>query len=307
MPDLFNHFYRDKRILITGHTGFKGSWLSLWLNKLGAQIIGYSLSPPTQPNLFDICRLRNKLNSISGDIRDLNKIKKVFIKYQPELVFHLAAQSLVRESYKNPQITYDTNVMGTINLLEAVRNSHSVKATIIVSSDKCYRNNKLDQAYEETDNLGGLDPYSSSKSCLEFVTNTYGKLFIKSLVTVRAGNVIGGGDWGQDRIVPDCIKALVKHKNILIRYPNAIRPWQHVLEPLYGYLLLGKKLYQKDSKFCGAWNFGAESKNSKQVKWLVKKIIQLWGKKISWSIMTKNNKFIESQCLKLNSNKAKKN
>lgn len=314
MPRLFNNFYKNKRILITGHTGFKGSWLSLWLYRFGAKVIGYAFEPPTRPNLFEICSLKDKLISLTGDIRDLKKLKNVFIKYQPEIVFHLAAQSLVRESYKNPVETYETNIMGTVNILEAIRKTNSVKSCIIVSSDKCYENKNNNHKYIESDPLGGYDPYSSSKGCVELVTKAYLKSFFNlkdkkiktaTIASARAGNVIGGGDWNKDRLIPDCIKAIIKNKPLLIRYPNAIRPWQHVLEPLYGYLLLAKKLYLGNKEFVGAWNFGAEDKDSKQVRWLVKKISRLWGKDFVWRDYKGHNNLNESQFLKLNSYKAK--
>lgn len=314
MSILFNNFYKDKRILITGHTGFKGSWLSLWLYKLGAKVIGYALESPTEPSLFEICNLKEKIISVNGDIRDIKKLNKIFTIYQPEIVFHLAAQSLVRESYKNPVETYETNIMGTVNILETIRKTKSMKACLIVSSDKCYQNNEDGKSYKEPDPLGGNDPYSSSKACVELVTNAYSKSFfnfqkqnkITSLASARAGNVIGGGDWGVDRIIPDCIRAIIDNKPILIRFPQALRPWQHVLEPLYGYLLLAKKLYLEGNKFSGAWNFGGETKNYQQVQWLVKKIIEYWGKNFTWKADKKDNNFFESQLLKLNSNKAKK-
>ena len=236
------NFYKQKRILITGHTGFKGTWLTLWLLKLGTNIVGYSLEPPTEPCLFEILKLKDKITHIIGDIRDIEKLKYVLKKYKPEIIFHLAAQSLVRLSYKFPKETYETNVMGTLNLFESIRESKSVKIVINVTSDKCYENKEWEYAYRENDILGGYDPYSSSKACSEILTSCYRSSFFNpedygkkhniSLASVRAGNVVGGGDWQEDRLIPDCIKSLSKGKSIIIRNPNAIRPWKHVLEPL---------------------------------------------------------------------------
>ena len=313
MSGLFNNFYKNKRLLITGHTGFKGSWLSMWLNQLGAQVIGYALTPPSKPSLFEVCNLKKEMISIIGDVRNLNKLKRVFSKHQPQIVFHLAAQSLVRESYKNPIETYETNIMGTVNVLEILRKTTSVKAGIIVTSDKCYENKGQNYKYQEKDPMGGHDPYSSSKGCVELVTAAYLKSFFNPknrknlppfLASARAGNVIGGGDWGQDRLIPDCVRSLAKKRPILLRYPNAIRPWQHVLESLYGYLLLAKNLYQNGHQFSGGWNFGSEDGDSKPVKWLVNQIIKNWGASTSWKA-DKNTNPYEAHCLKLDSTKAK--
>ena len=280
--------FKGKKILITGHTGFKGSWLTLWLIKLGAKVIGYSLEPPTKPSLFEILNLKEKIVHIIGDIRDEEKLKNIFKKYKPEIVFHLAAQSLVRFSYKEPKLTYETNVMGTLNILEAIRETKSVRVVIIVTSDKCYENKEWVYGYRENDPLGGYDPYSSSKACAELVVEAYRNSFFNpknygkghqvALATVRAGNVIGGGDWQVDRLIPDCVKALSKGKPIKIRNPNAIRPWQHVLEPLGGYLLLAQKMWEEPTKYCEAWNFGPYEKDIATVKEIVEKVINLWGK-----------------------------
>ena len=280
--------FKGKKILITGHTGFKGSWLTLWLIKLGAKVIGYSLEPPTKPSLFEILNLKEKIVHIIGDIRDEEKLKNIFKKYKPEIVFHLAAQSLVRFSYKEPKLTYETNVIGTLNVLEAVRETKSVRVVIIVTSDKCYENKEWVYGYRENDPLRGYDPYSSSKACAELVVEAYRSSFFNpknygkghqvALATVRAGNVIGGGDWQVDRLIPDCVKALSKGKPIKIRNPNAIRPWQHVLEPLSGYLLLAQKMWEEPNKYCEAWNFGPYEKDIATVKEIVKKVINLWGK-----------------------------
>jgi len=280
--------FEGKKILITGHTGFKGSWLTLWLIKLGAKVIGYSLEPPTKPSLFEILNLKEKIVHIIGDIRDEEKLKNIFKKYKPEIVFHLAAQSLVRFSYKEPKLTYETNVIGTLNILEAVRETKSVRVVIIVTSDKCYENKEWVYGYRENDPLGGYDPYSSSKACAELVVEAYRNSFFNpknygkghqvALATVRAGNVIGGGDWQVDRLIPDCVKALSKGKPIKIRNPDAIRPWQHVLEPLSGYLILSQKMWEEPTKYCEAWNFGPYEKDIATVKEIVEKVINLWGK-----------------------------
>ena len=280
--------FKGKKILITGHTGFKGSWLTLWLIKLGAKVIGYSLEPPTKPSLFEILNLKEKIIHIIGDIRDEEKLKNIFKKYKPEIVFHLAAQSLVRFSYKEPKLTYETNVIGTLNVLEAVRETKSVRVVIIVTSDKCYENKEWVYGYRENDPLGGYDPYSSSKACAELVVEAYRNSFFNpknygkghqvALATVRAGNVIGGGDWQVDRLIPDCVRALSKGKPIKIRNPNAIRPWQHVLEPLSGYLILAQKMWEEPTKYCEAWNFGPYEKDIATVKEIVEKVINLWGK-----------------------------
>lgn len=303
-------FWKNKRVLITGHTGFKGSWLSLWLSELGAKVVGYALRPPTKSNFFEICELGKKITSILGDVRSLKKLKEVFDKYKPEIVFHMAAQSLVRYSYREPIKTYETNVMGTVNVFEACRSTPSVKAIVNITSDKCYENRNWIKGYRESDPMGGYDPYSSSKGCAELITNAYTRSYFNYrhndtiLASVRAGNVIGGGDWGEDRLIPDCIKALFKEKPIVIRNPDSVRPWQFILDPLYGYLLLAQRLYKDGEKFCGAWNFGPGKKNEKPVKWLVERIIKLWGDGASW-VIDKHEHPHEAHCLKLNSLKAK--
>ncbi|NQT23257.1 MAG: CDP-glucose 4,6-dehydratase [Candidatus Omnitrophica bacterium] len=315
MSGLFNDFYKNKKILITGHTGFKGSWFSLWLCRLGAEVIGYALEPPTEPSLFEICGLSKKLTSVISDIRQFDRLKDVLDKYQPEIVFHMAAQSLVRYSYKKPTMTYETNVMGTVNLLEACRHIPSVRVIANITSDKCYENHGEEKRYKESDPMGGHDPYSSSKGCSELVTNAYLKSFFNidrnnkknsvSLASVRSGNVIGGGDWAEDRFVPDCIKAFIKNKRVIIRYPDAIRPWQHVLEGLYGYLLLAKCLYQNGPAFSGPWNFGPNDADAKPVKWLVERLVELWGKEnIAWTVDAGKNPH-EALYLKLDSSKAR--
>ncbi|WP_038055297.1 CDP-glucose 4,6-dehydratase [Thermodesulfobacterium hydrogeniphilum] len=274
---MFEDFYKNKRIFITGHTGFKGSWLTLWLINLGAEVIGYSLEPPTKPSLFEVLNIKENIVNIIGDIRDERKLKKVFKEYKPEIVFHLAAQSLVGFSYKEPKITYETNVIGTLNLLEAVRETQSVKVVIVVTSDKCYENKEWFYGYREIDPLGGYDPYSSSKACVEILVSSYRRSFRLPLATCRAGNVIGGGDWQIDRLIPDCVKALSKGESIKIRNPKAIRPWQHVFEPLSGYLLLAMRMWEEPIEYSEAWNFGPFEKDLATVREVVEKVIDLWG------------------------------
>ena len=294
-------FFSGKKILITGHTGFKGSWLTLWLVNLGAEVIGYSLEPPTKPNLFEILRLEKEITHIIGDVRDGEKLKNVFKKYKPEIVFHLAAQPLVRVSYKEPKLTYETNVMGTLNPLEAVRETESVKVVIVVTTDKCYENKEWFYGYREVDPLGGYDPYSSSKACVEILVNSYRNSFQLPVATVRAGNVIGGGDWQVDRLIPDCVKALSKGETIKIRNPDAIRPWQHVFEPLYGYLLLAVKMWKEPERFCEAWNFGPYEKDTATVREVVEKVIRLWGEG-SYEVI-EDRSFHEAELLRLDISK----
>jgi len=282
----FNDVFKDKTVLITGHTGFKGSWLSIWLRELGANVVGFALEPYTMKDNFVLCGLKDKLTHIIGDVRDYEKLKKVFDKYQPEFVFHLAAQPIVRESYLNPKETYDINVGGTVNVFECCRLTESVKVIINVTSDKCYENKEWIWGYRENDPMGGHDPYSASKGCSELITAAYRNSFFdpqkfnehgKSISSVRAGNVVGGGDWQKDRLIPDCIRALESNKPIEIRNPAASRPWQHVLEPLSGYLLLAAKMYSEPVKFSGAWNFGPNYGSVISVGEVVGKIVENWG------------------------------
>ncbi len=283
----FNNFYKNKKVLITGHTGFKGSWLALWLTELGAEVIGYSLKPTTRPSLFEVLNLKDRLIHIIEDIRDEEKLKSVFKEYKPEIIFHLAAQPLVRLSYKEPKLTYETNVIGTLNLFEAVRETESIRVVINITSDKCYENKEWVYGYRENDPMGGYDPYSSSKGCAELLTaayrnsyfnpKDYGQTHQVSLASVRAGNVTGGGDWQIDRLIPDCVKSLSKGDAIKIRNPYAIRPWQHVLEPLSGYLLLAMRMWEDPTKYCEAWNFGPFETDIATVQKVVEKVISLWG------------------------------
>jgi CDP-glucose 4,6-dehydratase len=280
--ELFGGVYAGRRVFITGHTGFKGSWLSEWLLMLGAHVTGYALKPPTDPSLFDELGLAGRMEHIIGDVRDLARLHEALQAAQPEFVFHLAAQPLVRLSYDEPVTTYETNVMGTVNLLEAVRSCPSVRVVVVVTSDKCYENHETGQAYREDDAMGGYDPYSSSKGCTELVTAAYRRSFFGpgspvSISSVRAGNVIGGGDWAADRIVPDCIRSLQVGNPILVRNPEAVRPWQHVLEPLSGYLHLAARMWSEGHALEGAWNFGPEEQGTVQVRQVVDAIVAAWG------------------------------
>lgn len=313
MTQLFAESFRNKRVLITGHTGFKGAWLALWLTELGAKVIGYALRPPTVPNLFDVIHLDKRVESIIGDVRDLKSLCAVMKRYQPQIVFHLAAQSLVRRSYVRPVETYETNLIGSINVLEACRGVVPLRAIVVVTSDKCYENRELIRGYREEDPLGGYDPYSSSKACTELIAGAYLKSFWNAeknkrhgicLATVRAGNVIGGGDWAEDRLVPDCIKAFSKIKSVQIRYPEAVRPWQYVLEPLYGYLLLAERLFLGAFELNGPWNFGPDRSSAKPVRCIVEKISKLWGSTPALKIK-KGNYLHESRYLRLSCSKAK--
>lgn len=300
-------FWQGKNVFITGHTGFKGSWLSLWLQSLGANCVGFSLAPPTKPNLFQLANVNIKIKSIIGDIRDFELLETTLHRYQPEIIIHLAAQPLVNFSYQKPLLTYSTNIIGTVNLFQAVRSLDSVKAIVNVTSDKCYQNQELDRGYREEDNLGGYDPYSSSKACSELITQAYSYSYFKNkginIATARAGNVIGGGDWGKDRLVPDIVDACISQQNISLRYPNALRPWQHVLESLYAYLTLAKQLLESPPSFMQAWNFGPHEEQNRTVSWLTDTIIKYWGSGIKWMQCTHPHEY-ETNFLRLNSSKA---
>lgn len=306
-------FWNGKRVFITGHTGFKGSWLCLWLHSLGAQLYGYALLPPTNPSLFKLCNIDQIVQSTVADVRDLHTLNNAFLSVQPEIVFHMAAQPLVRDSYKLPVETFEINVMGTVNLLQAVKDCKSVKAAINITSDKCYENKEWVWGYRETEPLGGFDPYSSSKACAEMVTSAYRNSYFNAddypacrvaVASARAGNVIGGGDWATDRLIPDCVRAILQSKKIIIRNPHAIRPWQHVLEPLSGYLTLAQKLYEDGSRYAEAWNFGPYDEDIKSVEWLVKRLCASWGDGASY-IIEKGKHLYEAQHLKLDCSKAK--
>jgi CDP-glucose 4,6-dehydratase len=300
-------FWKNKKVFITGHNGFKGSWLSIWLTELGAKVYGYSLKPKTKPSLFETCFLDKKVSSVTGDIRDYEKLKKTIISVQPDIVIHMAAQALVLESYKNPIETYQTNLMGTVNILNVIREVSSTKAFINVTSDKCYENKKNFKAFKESDPMGGFDPYSSSKACSELITAGYRASFFKnsvSIATVRAGNVIGGGDWAVDRIIPDFVKKMNQNQKISIRNPKAIRPWQFVLEPLSGYLTLAEKLFLKGSDYAEAWNFGPDNQEDKSVEWLISKFDKEYGGGNNFRILLNDNLPHEANYLKLDCSKS---
>ncbi len=282
---VFGDIFRGKRVLISGHTGFKGSWLALWLHELGAEVTGIALPPDISPSHFELIGLRDIVNHIEGDIRDRRVVNKAFKIADPEIVFHLAAQALVRNSYDDPKGTFDTNIGGTVNILEAVRASSFVKAVVVITSDKCYENKEWVWGYRENDPMGGHDPYSASKGAAEIVCSAYRRSFFDKagrgphigFATVRAGNVVGGGDWATDRIIPDCIRALSENKPIVIRNPNATRPWQHVLDPLSGYLFLAQQLLNNPDRFSGAWNFGPADIEHINVEELAKRFVTAWG------------------------------
>ena len=310
-------FWKGKRVFVTGHTGFKGSWLCMWLYKLGAEVTGYALEPPTNPSLFETAQIAGYINSLHGDVRDYAHLSESLLKYRPEIVFHMAAQPLVRESYKNPVETYDINVLGTVKLLEAVRTCRSAKAVVNVTTDKCYENREWVWGYRENDALGGYDPYSNSKACSELVTAsfrdsffnslTYGEKHGTALASARAGNVIGGGDWAKDRLVPDCIRSLLNREKIFIRNPRAIRPWQHVLEPLSGYMVLAQRLFSDGMEYTGGWNFGPDDNDIRPVEYIVKKLCTLWenstGHRVDYEIDTQEHPH-EAHYLKLDCSKA---
>ena len=310
---MVQNFWAGKKVLITGHSGFKGSWLTLWLNMLGAIVSGFALEPLTPNDNFVLTGLETKINHCIGDVRNYNSLHEFFRKVSPEIVFHLAAQPLVRESYNDPKATYDINIGGTVNLLECCRHTDSVKVIINVTTDKCYENKEWVWGYRENDRLGGYDPYSSSKACSELVSEAYRKSFFntesytqhgKSLATARAGNVFGGGDWQIDRIVPDCIRALEEGKPIIVRSPQAIRPWQHVLEPLSGYLQLAETMYNNPTAYAEAYNFGPTDSSLLSVGSLVDQIVKTWGEG-SWQGHTNQDAPHEAHILKLDITKAK--
>lgn len=306
-------FWKNKKVFITGHTGFKGSWLCLWLHSLGAKVTGYALNPPTNPSLFELCDINELIRSNIADIRDCDVLKKAMIRSKPEIVIHMAAQPLVRDSYRIPVETYETNVMGTVHLFESVRSCKSVRVAINVTTDKCYENREWIWGYRENEPMGGYDPYSNSKACSELVTAAYRKSYFNpadykhhgvAVASARAGNVIGGGDWATDRLVPDCIRALLAKKQIVIRNPKAIRPWQHVLEPLSGYLLLAQKLFAEGYMYDAAWNFGPDDRDTMSVEWLVKCLCRKWGETASY-VVDKRSHPHEANYLKLDCSKAK--
>ncbi|MCP4673152.1 MAG: CDP-glucose 4,6-dehydratase [Desulfobacula sp.] len=286
-------FYKNKKVLITGHTGFKGTWLTVWLKSLGADICGFSQAPFDRDNFFDLSGIEQSILSINADIRNFNAINKAVQEFNPDIIIHLAAQALVKQSYKDPVETYSTNIMGTVNLLEAVRLNRNIKAVINVTSDKCYENQNWLRGYKESDPMGGYDPYSSSKGCSELITSAYARSFFGSvskgvdsntaLASARSGNVIGGGDFSENRLIPDMVRAFLKKQRVHIRYPHAVRPWQHVLEPLAGYMLLALKLTENGSRYNGAWNFGPNPDGAREVGYIVDKFISFMGGDHEWA------------------------
>jgi len=334
---MFKNIYHDKRVLVTGHTGFKGSWLCIWLKELGAEVLGYSLDPPSEPNNFSACRLSEHIDHQYGDVRDHDRLISIFSHYQPEMVFHLAAQALVRPAYDDPKGTFDTNAGGTVNVLEAVRRTPGVRVVVNVTSDKCYENREWVWGYRENDPLGGHDPYSASKGCAELIFTAYLRSFFsnsasgkKSGDTIpisgeigscpqisqissggrqigagscRAGNAIGGGDWGRDRLIPDCVRALNAGRPVGIRNPQSVRPWQHVLELLSGYLWLGARLWEDPEGFSGAWNFGPGGADSGSVQEVVDRFIKTWGSG-AWEDLSDPRAVHEAAALRLCCDKA---
>jgi CDP-glucose 4,6-dehydratase len=311
--DILTGAYAGRRVLVTGHTGFKGSWLSIWLKLLGAEIIGYALDPYTPKDNFVLSEVGKQITDLRGDVRDYETLSRVFKTHKPDMVFHLAAQAIVRLGYESPKETYDVNVGGTVNLLEACRQSQSVKTMVNITSDKCYENKEWAWGYRENDPVGGYDPYSSSKGCSELVTSAYRNSFFnierfsthgKALASVRAGNVIGGGDWAKDRIVPDCIRALEAGEAIYVRNPHAVRPWQFVLEPLGGYLLLGARMARDPQRYAGAWNFGPEASSVVSVREIVELVLENWGSG-TWETPEVHSHPHEAGLLALDINKAR--
>ena len=299
-------FWQNKRVFMTGHTGFKGSWLSLWLSSMGASIRGYSLTPPTSPSLFTEAKVDMAVDSQIGDIRDQDLLYDSMVTFNPDILIHMAAQPLVRYSYDYPIETYEVNVIGTVKVLEVARSCANLKAIVNITTDKCYEDNELDKSYKENDPMGGYDPYSSSKACAEIVTSAYRRSFIKTkgigLASVRAGNVIGGGDWANDRLIPDILRSFERGEPVVIRNPKATRPWQHVLEPLSGYLILAQKLFDNQEEFAESWNFGPYGNDVQTVNWILDKIISRCPNLI-WEHDNNSNPY-ESDFLKLDISKA---
>ncbi len=308
MRDVSSSFWHGKRVLLTGHTGFKGSWLSLWLLSMGSILRGIALDAPTTPALFDIARVADAMDHKVADVRDYDAIRALITEFKPEIIFHMAAQPLVRLSYEEPITTYATNVMGTVHVLEAARHVGSVRSIVNVTTDKCYENREWVWGYREDEAMGGYDPYSSSKGCSELVSSAYRKSFMQAsgvgLATARAGNVIGGGDWAVDRLVPDTLKALEQRRPVLIRNPHAVRPWQHVLEPLSGYLLLAESLFEHGQLDAEGWNFGPCDDDARPVQWVVERLCKEWGDGASWVLQPGEHPH-EAQYLKLDVSKAR--
>lgn len=305
---MFSNAYKDKKVFLTGHTGFKGSWLALWLTKLGAKVCGYSLEPNTTPSMFNELNISEKIEkSVFGNILDTQKLEKTINEFQPEIIFHLAAQPLVRLSYSEPVLTYQTNVIGTLNVLEAARKCASVKTLVNVTTDKCYENKEINRGYKEDEPMGGYDMYSSSKGCVEIMSSSFRRSFLQdegtyAMATARAGNVIGGGDWALDRLIPDCVRFINNDKKIEIRNPIAVRPWQHVLEPLSGYLLLGQKLLEEGKKYAEGFNFGPNEESVLKVAEVAQKVVENYGK--GEVIVHKRDNLHEANLLMLNIEKA---
>lgn len=303
------NFWKGKRVFLTGHTGFKGSWLSIWLHSMGAIVKGYALAPNTNPSLFEVANVNALLENEIGDIRNLEVLSKSMKAFNPDILIHMAAQPLVRLSYLEPVETYMTNVMGTVNVLESARFCSNLKAIVSVTTDKCYDNKEWVWGYREDEAMGGYDPYSSSKGCAELVTAAYRKSFFSAsnspaIASARAGNVIGGGDWAMDRLIPDALTAFSKGEAVVIRNPLATRPWQHVLEPLSGYLMLAESLYQEGNKFAEAWNFGPNDQDCKSVEWILDEMVSIWGGGASWEL-DQDPQPHEAKFLKLDCSKAK--
>ncbi|AUT70302.1 CDP-glucose 4,6-dehydratase [Paraburkholderia hospita] len=306
-------FWRGKRVFLTGHTGFKGGWLTLWLQSMGAHVTGYAHAPDPEPNLYTCARIGEDMDSLIGDIRDAAGLHHALKDSAAEIVIHMAAQPLVRQSYVTPVETYETNVMGTVNLLEAIRQSDKVRATVIVTTDKCYENREWEWGYRENEAMGGYDPYSSSKACAELVTSAYRNSFFNpaqferhrvAIGSARAGNVIGGGDWAADRLIPDIVRAISRGEPVKVRSPHAIRPWQHVLEPLAGYLLLAERLFVDGPRFDGAWNFGPFDSDARPVEFIVDEMVRHWGDGANWTLDTDLHPH-EATYLKLDCSKAR--
>lgn len=306
-------FWQGKRVLVTGHTGFKGGWLCVWLRMLGAQVYGFSLDPPTSPNFFSACGLENIVGDYRGDVTNLDQLMAAVNEIEPQIIFHLAAQSIVRLSYEEPVETLAVNIMGSVNILESARLSPVVKAVVMVTSDKCYKNNEWHWGYRETDAMGGRDPYSCSKSCAELVTASFRDSFFQptvggtravAIATARAGNVIGGGDWAADRLLPDITRALVAGQTLALRNPDAVRPWQHVLEPLYGYLVLAQGLYEDNKHYADSWNFGPNEDGCRPVWEVVELFTGMWDASLAWKYDSRNNPH-EAKYLRLDISKAK--
>ena len=303
-------FWKGRRVFVTGHTGFKGGWLCLWLKQLGAYVTGYALEPETEPSLFEVAGVAAGMHSVIGDIRDREKLSQAMLEAKPEVVIHMAAQALVRYSYQHPVETYEVNVMGTVNLLEAVRSSDSVQSVLVITSDKCYENKEREAGYREDEAMGGYDPYSNSKGCAELVVSAYRQSFFDNgkhvaIATARAGNVIGGGDWSADRLIPDMVRAFNAGNDVVIRNPSAVRPWQHVLAALHGYLLLLEKMAESPFAFSQGWNFGPDERDARDVAWIVERFVSVWGD-ANWRIEADAGNLHEAHLLKLDCSKARR-